>query len=532
MKPFSKRAMLLLLATLNASPLLAANVEPAPAAEVSDAIRKVFPALVLIHVVMEEGAEGRMKKMEGSGSGTIISPEGHVLTNHHVAGRGTRFVCVLSNREEVDATLVGTDALADLSVLKLDLSTRRFKDQPLAVATFGDSDALKTGDVVYAMGSPGGLSQSVTRGIVANTAMIVPRGMSGLTLDGENVGELVRWIGHDAVIFPGNSGGPLVNPAGEIVGVNEVGIASLGGAIPANLARKISAQLIEKGAVTRSWIGVEIQPLLRSMTDKKGALVATVWKNSPADKAGIKPGDFIHTYQGQAIPDSYAPEDIPVFNAMVLNTDPGAKVELSGMRDSNPTRLHEFRHGRHDLMLDRGLGSEMRDESYSESTQRRKDEVDHDDEHLRNGAGENFLADEASCDEADGMVEHCGGGKDQIDLAHHRWWQVADPCAEARPNEQRYGDEVFQNRKTQQLADDLVSGGQRSQCLRFDHPFVRLAGDAGRHTEGPFQHDKKALDAQHHHPGEEAGVGSVLFEHRLERRGKQFEGGGIIHLGM
>lgn len=338
MKPIFQRAMLLLLATVHVSPLLAAAAEPPPAAEVSDAIRKVFPALVLIRVVMEEGAEGRMKKMQGSGSGTIISQEGHVLTNHHVAGRGTRFVCVLSNREEVDATLVGTDALADLSVLKLDLSTRRFKNQPLAVASFGDSDTLKTGDVVYAMGSPGGLSQSVTRGIVANTAMIVPRGMSGLTLDGENVGELVRWIGHDAVIFPGNSGGPLVNPAGEIVGVNEVGIASLGGAIPANLARKVSRQLIEKGSVTRSWIGVEIQPLLRSMTDKKGALVATVWKDSPADKAGIKPGDFIHAYQGHDLPDSYAPEDLPVFNAMVLNTEPATKVELTGVRDGKPQR--------------------------------------------------------------------------------------------------------------------------------------------------------------------------------------------------
>jgi serine protease Do len=309
-----------------------------PAAEISAAIKNVFPALVRIYVVMEEGADGRMKKMQGSGSGTIISAEGHVLTNHHVAGRGTRFVCSLSNREEIDATLVGTDALSDLSVLKLDLSTRRFKDQPLAVASFGDSDTLKTGDVVFAMGSPGGLSQSVTRGIVANTAMIVPRGMGGLTLDGEAVGELVRWIGHDAVIFGGNSGGPLVNPAGEIVGVNEVGIASLGGAIPANLAKKVAAELIEKGSVTRSWIGLEIQPLLRSMADQKGALVASVWEGSPAVEAGIEPGDFITSYQDTPLPDCHAAEDIPIFNAMVLTTAPGTKVTLAGVRDGKPKR--------------------------------------------------------------------------------------------------------------------------------------------------------------------------------------------------
>lgn len=330
------RSGLLVLALTTFQPLLAEVPAPPPSAEVSDAIKKVFPALVRIYVVMEEGSEGRMKKMQGSGSGAIISAEGHVLTNHHVAGRGTRFVCTLSNHDEVDATLIGTDALSDLAILKLDLSTRRFKDQPLAIAGFGDSDQLKVGDVVYAMGSPGGLSQSVTRGIVANTAMIVPRHQIGLALDGEKVGELVRWIGHDAIIYPGNSGGPLVNPAGEIIGVNEVGIASLGGAIPSNLAKKVAAELIEKGSITRSWIGVEVQPLLRSMADQKGALVASVWKDSPADKAGIRPGDFITTYQGTALPDCHAAEDLPIFNAMVLGTAPDTKVTLTGIRDGKP----------------------------------------------------------------------------------------------------------------------------------------------------------------------------------------------------
>ena len=330
------RSGLLVLALSTFQPLFAEVTAPPISAEVQDAIKKVYPALVRIYVVMEEGSEGRMKKMQGSGSGAIISAEGHVLTNHHVAGRGTRFVCTLSNHDEVDATLVGTDALSDLAILKLDLSTRRFKDQPLAIATFGDSDQLKVGDVVYAMGSPGGLSQSVTRGIVANTAMIVPRHQIGLTLDGETVGELVRWIGHDAVIYGGNSGGPLVNPAGEIIGVNEVGIASLGGAIPSNLAKKVAAELIEKGSITRSWIGVEVQPLLRSMADQKGALVSSVWKDSPADKAGIEPGDFITTYQGTALPDCHAAEDLPIFNAMVLGTGPDTKVTLTGVRNGKP----------------------------------------------------------------------------------------------------------------------------------------------------------------------------------------------------
>jgi serine protease Do len=337
MTSLSCRYALLLLALSTVPPAFAqATATPPPAAEVEDAIKKLYPALVRIYVVMEEGMDGRMRKMQGSGSGAIISAEGHVLTNHHVAGRGTRFVCSLSNREEIDATLVGTDALSDLAILKLDLSTRRLKDQPLAVATFGDSDKLKVGDTVLAMGSPGGLSQSITRGIVANTEMIVPKHQISLTLDGETVGELVRWIGHDAVIYPGNSGGPLVNPAGEIVGVNEVGIASLGGAIPSNLAKKVAAELIEMGSVTRSWIGMEVQPLLRSMVEEKGALVASIWKGSPAAEAGIKPGDFITSYNGTTLPDCHAAEDLPVFNAMVLATAPGTKVTLAGIRDGKP----------------------------------------------------------------------------------------------------------------------------------------------------------------------------------------------------
>ena len=300
--------------------------------DVRPAIERMFPTLVRIHVVMEEGSGGRMKKQQGSGSGAIISADGYVLTNHHVAGRGTRFLCTLSNREEVDATLVGTDALSDLAIIKLDLSTRRNPDEPLAVATFGDSDALQVGDVVLAMGCPGGLSQSITRGIVANTAMIVPRNQISMKLDGERVGELVRWIGHDAVIFGGNSGGPLVNLAGEIIGVNEVGIASLGGAIPSNLAKSVAAELIEHGEITRSWIGLEPQPLLRRGGDGKGALVAAVWSGSPADEAGIEAGDYITHYNGEEVPDCHAPEDLPVFNAMVLETAPGTEVTLKGLR--------------------------------------------------------------------------------------------------------------------------------------------------------------------------------------------------------
>jgi serine protease Do len=188
---------------------------------------------------------------------------------------------------------------------------------------------------VLAMGSPAGLSQSVTRGIVANTEMIAPGG-GALRLDGEAVGELVRWIGHDAVIFPGNSGGPLVNLKGEIIGVNEVGIGSLGGAIPSNLARKVADELIAKGRVDRSWIGLEAQPLLKSSDAKAGILVGGVTSDSPADKAGLKAGDIVTRCNGADVPASRAAEDLPVFNRMLLESPIGSQITLDGVRDGKP----------------------------------------------------------------------------------------------------------------------------------------------------------------------------------------------------
>ncbi len=317
-----------------AASLLAARVSAALDPEVETSVQAVYPALVRIHVVSEEGGGGRMQKGRASGSGTIISSEGHILTNHHVAGRATRITVRLADRQELRATLVGTDALSDLAVLKIDKRDLRNPDAPLPVAQFGDSSSLKIGDVVLAMGSPAGLSQSVTKGIVANTEMISPGG--SMRLDGESVGEIVRWIGHDAVIFPGNSGGPLVNLKGAIVGVNEVGIGSLGGAIPSNLARKIADELISSGKVRRSWIGIEVQPLLKVSDAKAGVLVSGVISGAPADKMGVKAGDIITRVNGTDIQASRAPEDLPVFNRLLLESPIGSDITLDGQRDGKP----------------------------------------------------------------------------------------------------------------------------------------------------------------------------------------------------
>ncbi len=309
---------------------LSAKVDP----QIEAAVKAVYPALVRIYVVAEEGGGGRMQKQRASGSGTIIHPDGYILTNHHVAGRASRIVVNLADRQELHATLVGTDPLADLAVLKIDKKDLRDPNMVLPVAKFGDSSTLAVGDIVLAMGSPAGLSQSVTQGIVANTEMIAPGG--SMRLDGEAVGELVRWIGHDAVIFGGNSGGPLVNLQGEIVGVNEVGIGSLGGAIPSNLARKVSDDLIANGCVRRSWIGLGVQPLLKTIHADAGVLVSGVIAGSPSAAAGLQAGDLITRCNGTAIAASRAPEDIPVFNRILLETPIGSEFVMEGTRHGAP----------------------------------------------------------------------------------------------------------------------------------------------------------------------------------------------------
>lgn len=322
------------LAAAMVAPLFTAQLFAKADPQVEAAVRAVYPALVRIHVVAEEGGGGRMQKGRASGSGTIISPDGYILTNHHVAGRATRITVRLADRQELRATLVGTDPLADLAILKIDRKDLRDPAAPLPVAKFGDSSALEVGDAVLAMGSPAGLSQSVTQGIVANTEMIAPGG--SMRLDGEAVGELVRWIGHDAVIFPGNSGGPLVNLKGQIIGVNEVGIGSLGGAIPSNLARKVADELIASGRVRRSWIGLGAQPLLKTMTAKSGVLVGGVISGSPAEKAGLQAGDLVTRCNGIEIAASRSPEDIPVFNRILLESPVGSVIAMEGLRDGQP----------------------------------------------------------------------------------------------------------------------------------------------------------------------------------------------------
>ncbi len=303
--------------------------------QIDSAIAKVKPALVRIRVVATDYSEGRETKSQAVGSGVIITKDGYLVTNHHVAGHAVRMFCTLWNREEIEAELVGTDPLTDIAVLRLTPPHPvEFK-----TASFGDSAKVRAGESVLAMGSPMALSQSVTLGIISNPEMIMPRswGSRLVRLDGEDVGSLVRWLGHDAAIYGGNSGGPLVNLRGEIIGINEISYG-LGGAIPGNLAKSVAEQIMAKGVVRRSWLGVDVQPLFKRTQDEHGVLVSGVQEDSPADKAGFKPGDRLLRL-GSTATDVRFEEQMPDFMLHVTSLPIGREVKAVVKRDGKELTL-------------------------------------------------------------------------------------------------------------------------------------------------------------------------------------------------
>ncbi len=297
-------------------------------AQIDFAINNVRQALVRIRVVSTEFREGREVKMQAVGSGAIITKDGYLITNHHVAGHAVRIFCTLWNREEIEAELIGTDPLTDIAVLKL----KPEKPREFAYVSFGDSSALRVGDSILAMGSPMALSQSVTLGIISNTEMILPHfwGQS-FRLDGEDVGSLVRWIGHDAAIYGGNSGGPLVNLRGQIVGINEISYG-LAGAIPGNLAKSVATEIMRHGKIQRSWLGIDPQPLFKRLSDEQGVFIAGVLDNSPAAEAGFKPGDLLLRLNGNAINVRFN-EQMPDFMELSTSLPIGASVPAVLKRD-------------------------------------------------------------------------------------------------------------------------------------------------------------------------------------------------------
>ena len=296
---------------------------------------RVYPASVRVDARRTEYVGGEKRRTGGSGSGVIFDQEGHILTNYHVAGRADELTCILFNKERVKARLVGSDPWTDLAVIQLDLDEVKQKGLAFERASFGDSDQMQEGDSVLAIGSPFGLSRSISRGIISCHDRILG---TGLDLGGGlETGLFNTWLQTDAAINPGNSGGPLVNFRGEVVGVNTRGGGNeLGFAVPINVAKEVIRQILEKGKVTRSSVGLTLQPLQDLETffevgKSEGAVVSAVEPEGPAAKAGLQPRDLLIEYNGGKVEGRY-PEQLFDIRRRISDTPVGGKVQVKVKR--------------------------------------------------------------------------------------------------------------------------------------------------------------------------------------------------------
>jgi serine protease Do len=263
----------------------------------------------------------RPRQERSMGSGVIISSDGYIVTNHHVVDGSTDIKVSLSDKREYTARVVGTDSKTDLAVLKIDQTG-------LPALTFADSSRVQIGDVVLAVGNPFGVGQAVSMGIVSAT------GRGGLGIE-----DYEDFIQTDAAINPGNSGGALVNADGRLIGINTAIMSRSGGnqgvgfAIPINMARNVTDQIIRGGKVSRAFLGVMIQPVtpdlakIFKLAKSEGALISEVTPNSPAERAGLKAGDVVTKIDDRSVPDSRA------LQLMIGEMSPGRNVRLAVMRD-------------------------------------------------------------------------------------------------------------------------------------------------------------------------------------------------------
>ncbi len=261
----------------------------------------------------------------GSGAGFIMDKRGYVLTNNHVVEGASEVRVVLSDKREFEAKVVGGDSKSDLALLKIEARGE------LPVAKLGDSDEIRIGQWAIAIGNPFGLTRTVTVGVV-----------SGVGRSGLGVATYENFIQTDAAISPGNSGGPLLNLKGEVIGVNTAIFSrgsGIGFAIPINMAGRVAQQLITRGRVVRGFLGVIIQPLTGELARKfgvqsrRGALVGDFLEGGPAEKGGIQRGDIILGFNGQEV------EDVAHLQRLTAGTAPGTEVSLLVLRGGKEEKV-------------------------------------------------------------------------------------------------------------------------------------------------------------------------------------------------
>jgi serine protease Do len=258
-------------------------------------------------------------KQQSLGSGFIIDKDGYIITNNHVVQGAEEIKVKLADGREFKAKVVGRDPKTDLALIKI---SSLFKDLPSL--SLGDSDKMRVGDWVIAIGNPFGLEETVTQGIISATGRVI------------GSGPYDNFLQTDAPINPGNSGGPLVNLKGEVIGINTAIISSgqgIGFAVPSNIAKSVIPQIRKTGKVVRGWVGVSIQSVTPEIAqafglkEARGALVGEVVAGGPADKAGIKRGDIIKSFDGKEIKKV---SDLPF---LVAETPVGKTVEVKAIRN-------------------------------------------------------------------------------------------------------------------------------------------------------------------------------------------------------
>lgn len=286
---------------------------------------RVFPAVVFIKVVRESNDRGEKGSEEVSGSGAIVSPGGEVVTNWHVIDKAQSVRCLLSDGRAMVAKVLGTDKDTDLGLLQMEVPAG---SPPLPYASFGDSSVLREGDFAMAMGAPYGLNRSVSIGIISCSRRFL-----------EEVSEYSLWLQTDASINPGNSGGPLVNTAGEVIGVNARGMSQANGmafAIPAETVRILLPQLRESGRVNWSWTGLQLQPLRDFFKDvyfdgNEGVIIAETDPSSPGRLAGVEAHDRLLAVNGTPVVGLTA-EDLPAVRRMLGLLPKGKPAKLDLLR--------------------------------------------------------------------------------------------------------------------------------------------------------------------------------------------------------
>jgi serine protease DegQ len=309
----------------------------------SDAAKKAMPAVVNIYTskavrsrnsLLDDAILRRYfpdlaerapaRRVTSLGSGVIVSPDGYVVTNHHVIEGADDIEVVLADGRELSARVKGTDPESDLAVLKTE-------GQDLPTITFATTDHLQVGDVVLAIGNPFGFGNTVTLGIV-----------SALGRNHLGINRFEDFIQTDAAINPGNSGGALVDTSGNLIGINSTifsqsgGSMGIGFAIPVSLARTVLAQIIKDGTVTRGWLGVEPQAITReaaqalALARTDGVLVRALQRDGPADRAGIQVRDVVVEIAGKPTP------DVPQLLARIAELTPGSSARIKVVRDGKP----------------------------------------------------------------------------------------------------------------------------------------------------------------------------------------------------